>query len=207
MRRSARRFVKDASLSPRHNSRQVCNRLRNEHVKTSCHVREGVPRSLLTDVEWVWQILMNLVTNAAKYTYKGRFDVFVGYQNGHLELRVEDTGIGIDDTKKGGVFDMFVTHQRYSHNSHGIGLHSVKAKVDALGGSCEILDNLGGGTIFEVCKSAFRTSGAVVFLVESMSCYNGSLERMGSYPVLLSVTDNRLLCLHVELAPSTITHD
>lgn len=118
---------------------------------------------MLTDVEWVWQILMNLVTNAAKYTYRGRFDVFIGYRNEHLELRVEDTGIGIDDTKKAGVFDMFVTHQKYGHNSHGIGLHSVKVKVDALGGSCEISDNPGGGTIFEVCKSTFPASGADVF--------------------------------------------
>eukprot|EP00903_Cladosiphon_okamuranus_P010013 g9496.t1 len=129
---------------------KVCSRLRNEHVQSGCHVREGVPSSLLTDVEWVWQIIMNLVTNAAKYTYKGRFDVYVDYQNGLLELRVEDTGIGIDDNMKGGVFDMFVTHQKYGHNSHGIGLHSVKTKVDAFGGSCEILDNPGGGTIFEV---------------------------------------------------------
>ena len=121
---------------------------------------------MLTDVEWVWQILMNLVTNAVKYTYKGRVDVFVGYRDGHLELRVEDTGIGIDDTKKATVFDMFVTHQRYGHNSHGIGLHSVRAKVDALGGSCEIFDNNGGGTIFEVCKPVLPTSGADVSRVE-----------------------------------------
>eukprot|EP00752_Nemacystus_decipiens_P013411 g11874.t2 len=90
---------------------KVCNRLRNENVETSCQIREGVPRNLLTDVEWVWQILMNLVTNAAKYTYKGRFDVLVGYRDGYLELLVEDTGIGIDESKKGTVFDMFVTHQ------------------------------------------------------------------------------------------------
>ena len=155
----------------------MCNRLRNENVQTSCQIREGVPRSLLTDVEWAWQILMNLVTNAAKYTYKGRFDVFVGYRDGYLVLRVEDTGIGIDDTKKGTVFDMFVTHQRYGHNSHGIGLHSVKAKVDALGGSCEIFDNEGGGTIFEVCISAFATSCAGVLRVN-----RGMWSRQASWP-------------------------
>ncbi|CAM9631655.1 unnamed protein product, partial [Hapterophycus canaliculatus] len=125
-------------------------RLRNENVETRCEVRDGVPVSLLTDVEWVWQILMNLITNAAKYTYKGHINVYVGYRDTHLELRVEDTGIGIDDSQKKAVFDQYVTHQNYGHISHGIGLYSVKMKVDALGGSCEIFDNLGGGSIFEV---------------------------------------------------------
>lgn len=82
--------------------------------------------------------------------------MFVGYQTEHLELRVEDTGIRIEDTKKAGVFDKFVTHQKYGHASHGIGLHSVKAKVDGLGGSCKILDNPGSGTIFEVWGERFR---------------------------------------------------
>lgn len=125
----------------------------NENVEARCEVQACVPPSLLTDVEWVWQILMNLVTNAAKYTHRGRIDVVVGYRDDCLELRVEDTGIGIDDSKKGAVFGKYVTHQTYGHTSHGIGLYSVKTKVDALGGSCGIFDNPGGGTIFEVNNS------------------------------------------------------
>ncbi|CAM9403583.1 unnamed protein product [Ectocarpus sp. 6 AP-2014] len=130
--------------------KNVCTRLVNENVDAHCEVQARVPPSLLTDVEWVWQILMNLVTNAAKYTHRGRIDVVVGYRDDCLELRVEDTGIGIDDSKKGAVFGKYVTHQTYGHASHGIGLYSVKTKVDALGGSCRVLDNPGGGTVFEV---------------------------------------------------------
>lgn len=140
---------KPATLA-RHTQHQVCSRLRNDNVETRCEIRDCVPVSLLTDVEWVWQILMNLITNAAKYTYKGHINVYVDYRDAHLELRVEDTGIGIDDSHKEAVFDQYVTHQKYGHISHGIGLHSVKMKVDALGGSCEISDNIGGGSIFEV---------------------------------------------------------
>ncbi|CAN0110271.1 unnamed protein product, partial [Ectocarpus fasciculatus] len=131
----------------------VCTRLVNENVEARCEAQASVPPSLLTDVEWVWQILMNLVTNAAKYTHRGRIDVIVAYRHDCLELRVEDTGIGIDDSKKGAVFGKYVTHQTYGHASHGIGLYSVKTKVDALGGSCRVFDNPGGGTIFEVNTS------------------------------------------------------
>ena len=128
----------------------MCTRLTNENVQTRVEVGKNVPGSLLTDVEWVWQILMNLVTNAAKYTYKGLVEVFISYRDENLELRVRDTGIGMDDTQKAVVFDKFFTHQKYSHSSHGIGLYSIKAKVDILGGSCAISDNPGGGSVFEV---------------------------------------------------------
>lgn len=141
----------------------MCTRLTNENVQTRVEVGESVPGSVLTDVEWVWQILMNLVTNAAKYTYKGRVEVFMGYRDEELELHVQDTGIGMDDKQKEAVFDKFFTHQKYSHGSHGVGLYSVKAKVDILGGSCTISDNPGGGSIFVVCQRTrlFKTREAL----------------------------------------------
>lgn len=141
--------TRDVSLV-RSTQYQVSSRLRNDDVETRCEVGDGVPIALLTDVEWVWQILMNLITNAAKYTYKGHINVCVDYRDTYLVLRVEDTGIGIEDSQKEAVFDQYVTHQKYGHISHGIGLHSVKMKVDALGGTCEIFDNDGGGSIFQV---------------------------------------------------------
>jgi signal transduction histidine kinase len=131
---------------------KVGNRLRGENVEFVCVVSTAVPLSLFTDAEWVWQIMLNLLTNATKYTYSGYVRVLIDFKDDHLVITVTDTGIGIEDSEKENVFGKFTTRKNFGHDSHGIGLYSVKMKVDALGGSIRVADNPdpGGGSVFEV---------------------------------------------------------
>ncbi|CAN0064221.1 unnamed protein product [Pylaiella littoralis] len=129
---------------------KVGSRLAGESVSFSSSVSESVPPLLFTDADWIWQIILNLVSNAAKYTFTGQIDVSLRYAAPFLIISVTDTGIGIRDKEKNEVFERFVTKKSFGHDSHGIGLYSVKMKVEYLKGFMEVRDNPGGGSVFEV---------------------------------------------------------
>jgi signal transduction histidine kinase/CheY-like chemotaxis protein len=85
------------------------------------------------------QITSNLLTNAVKYTPEGgNIDVTVEQDDGQVELRVRDDGIGIDPALTSAVFDLFTqvtgTMDR-SQGGLGLGLTVVRSLVEQHGGS------------------------------------------------------------------------
>jgi signal transduction histidine kinase len=82
------------------------------------------------------QILVNLLTNAAKYTEPGG-RIWLLVERGHSEvvLRVRDTGIGIAPDILSSIFDLFVQEKNGSQGGLGIGLHLVRGLVRLHGGT------------------------------------------------------------------------
>jgi len=126
--------------------------IRTETVRSRCTVGDSVPKFVLTDGEWLLQIMLILATNAAKYTYIGWICVNVTLlPSTHLLIVVRDTGAGIPDSEKRDIFDKDCTNDTTrGHGSTGMGLYSVKRKVDAWGGWYKVTDNDGGGTVLTV---------------------------------------------------------
>jgi len=91
------------------------------------------------DVIRLEQVLVNLVSNAAKYTPDGgNITVTVDRAGDRAELRVTDTGIGIAPEMLTSVFDLFTRAEGargLSRNGLGIGLNIVKRIVELHGGS------------------------------------------------------------------------
>jgi PAS domain S-box-containing protein len=87
------------------------------------------------------QALGNLLHNSAKFTARGgRVTVTLATQEGQAELKVRDTGIGIEPDLIGHVFEPFVQEERTlarSHGGLGLGLPLVKGLVALHGGSVE----------------------------------------------------------------------
>ncbi len=69
--------------------------LKAGQVRLIQEIRPDIPR-LATDQEKLGQILLNLLSNAAKFTEKGEVKVSAWHEDGHLALEVSDTGIGMD---------------------------------------------------------------------------------------------------------------
>lgn len=70
-------------------------------------------------------MLLNLTHNTLKFTFKGRVDIYVAYNdaNEKLRARIVDTGRGIQKSEMGSLFNMFGTPNRMAlQNSTGLGM-------------------------------------------------------------------------------------
>jgi ammonium transporter len=110
----------------------------------------GLP-PILTDRDKVKQILLNLVSNAIKYTDDGSIAVRAQADDGRLRIAVADTGVGIPGDELGRVFDEF--HRADSPTAHprrgtGLGLTISRRLARALGGDVTVESRLGVGSTF-----------------------------------------------------------
>ncbi len=99
------------------------------------------------------QVILNLVDNAVKYTPEGgRIDVDAAAVNGHVEVTVTDTGVGIPADVGDRIFDPFyrvegTTTQR-GQASSGLGLALARRLVEAQGGRLWFTSAPGEGSMF-----------------------------------------------------------
>ncbi len=106
---------------------------------------------MLFDSDKYSKIVLNLLSNAFKFTPDGgRVDVALSVDNEHLVLKVADTGIGIADAEKQHVFEGFYQTDTSMSSGSGIGLSLVKEYVKLHDGTVEVVDNVGGGSVFIV---------------------------------------------------------
>jgi signal transduction histidine kinase len=123
------------------------------------------PLIVVTDVTKVQQILLNLMSNAIKYTEKGGVRVSVGQANGMLQFVVQDTGIGIQPEHRRHIFEPFwQADQRLTRRvgGTGLGLTIVSRLTQMLGGEITVESTPGQGSTFTVRlpMSPSRTAAA-----------------------------------------------
>ncbi|MEM1348923.1 MAG: ATP-binding protein [Myxococcota bacterium] len=117
---------------------------------------EGEAGALVTDGTRLRQILFNLVSNAAKFTEQGTIKLYVGPSpeaEECVELRVEDTGLGIAEQDIKRVFESFEQVDGSAtriHDGAGLGLALVRQLVELLEGRIELSSELGVGSVFTV---------------------------------------------------------
>jgi signal transduction histidine kinase/ActR/RegA family two-component response regulator len=112
--------------------------------------------SVSGDAGRLQQVLVNLLANAIKFTPEGgRVDVVIESSNGHMEVRVIDTGQGIDPDFLPHVFERFRQAGNAATGRHtglGLGLSIVRQLVELHGGTVRAAsDGVGRGATFTVC--------------------------------------------------------
>jgi PAS domain S-box-containing protein len=117
----------------------------------------GVPETILTDPARFRQLLMNLMSNAIKFTKKGavkvRVKVLPDEPEPHLLIQVSDTGVGIPTDKFEAIFDPFVQADNSvtrRFGGTGLGLTICRRIAQALGGSISVSSEVGKGSTFAV---------------------------------------------------------
>jgi signal transduction histidine kinase len=100
------------------------------------------------------QIVLNLLSNALKFTDKGEVDVMLSEDDGDFVLEVRDTGVGIDPQYHQLIFEKFYRVRQPEGSSarqgSGLGLAIVKGLVEAHGGRVTVESVLGKGSTFRV---------------------------------------------------------
>ncbi len=124
-----------------------------------------IPEVLVGDPVRLHQIILNLVSNAVKFTNKGNITVSVRLleedeKNASIEFAVMDTGIGIIENKIEKIFENF--QQASSGTSRiyggtGLGLAIVKQLVEAQGGTISVKSEIGKGSVFSFSLSFLKT--------------------------------------------------
>ena len=125
---------------------------RQKDLELSVTMPERLP-TMYTDGEKVRQILVNLVGNAVKFTDRGRVSVLVESRNGSIEIRVQDTGIGIDERDRPRLFQPFTQLDAgltRRHGGTGLGLYNSSRLAQLLGGRIEVESIPGEGSTFSL---------------------------------------------------------
>jgi signal transduction histidine kinase len=116
-------------------------------------VGADVPRRVVVDPLRLQQVLINLASNAVKFTDAGRVELHVRVAGERLVFDVADTGVGMSDDDAARVFDAFeqadasVTRR---HGGSGLGLTITRNLVEMMGGTIAVTSRRGVGSTFTV---------------------------------------------------------
>jgi signal transduction histidine kinase/CheY-like chemotaxis protein len=114
-----------------------------------------IPADLIGDKLRFAQILMNLVSNALKFTKNGEVHLIAKQVKVHeniytIEFSIKDNGIGIASIDKDKIFDKFVQvgRKEIDYQGTGLGLSIVKRLLELFGSDITVESELGKGTTF-----------------------------------------------------------
>ena len=131
----------------------------NQHGQTFTVENHLQHENVLADPNRLNQVLMNILSNAVKYTPRGghiRFEAEELPRNEHYaryRFIVQDDGIGMSEAYQKTLFDPFTREERSGTNKvqgTGLGMAITKSIVDLMGGSIGVESATGRGTRFEV---------------------------------------------------------
>lgn len=102
----------------------------------------------------MWEkIVMNLLSNAFKFTFTGKIEVRLRSLKKHVKLEIRDTGVGINPSDQHRIFERFTripNVRSRSYEGTGIGLALVKELVRLHGGNIQVNSKEGEGAVFIV---------------------------------------------------------
>ena len=135
-------------------------------VRLEVEIAESVPRTIVTDPTRLRQIVLNLCSNAVKFTEEGQVSIRVSAVERVLVIEVEDTGEGMTPQQCALIqrFDAFVQADSSTtrrHGGTGLGLRISHGLARMLGGGIEVRSELGQGSCFTARVHLRRSSAAV----------------------------------------------
>jgi signal transduction histidine kinase/DNA-binding response OmpR family regulator len=134
----------------------LAKRAHDKGLELTAAIGKDVPFAVMGDRARVRQILVNLISNAIKFTAQGEVVVNVSaverlHDRTVIRFEVTDTGIGIDATRVGELFEPFSQADRTTtrrFGGTGLGLTISKQLVDMMGGRIGATGSLGAGSTF-----------------------------------------------------------
>jgi PAS domain S-box-containing protein len=125
--------------------------LQTAQKKLTVHSRVDFAGIIYSDRKRFFQIVLNLLNNAVKFTQHGTIDIAVAAQGDQLVVRVTDTGIGIPEDKLSTLFQAFSQVEgssRRRHEGTGLGLYLCKKIITVLQGEITVDSEPNRGSVF-----------------------------------------------------------
>ncbi|MDZ4342871.1 MAG: ATP-binding protein [Candidatus Binatia bacterium] len=126
--------------------------LKTGQVKLVTEIAPDIP-PLKTDRDKLKQAMLNLLSNAAKFTEQGEIKVAAWRDDGMLKLTVSDTGIGMKQEALAMIFEEFRQADMSStrrYGGTGLGLAIVKKFINLMGGEIVVESEVGKGSTFTI---------------------------------------------------------
>jgi signal transduction histidine kinase/CheY-like chemotaxis protein/HPt (histidine-containing phosphotransfer) domain-containing protein len=179
----------------------VSQRATEKGIRLSVEVDSELPKALTGDPSRIRQIILNLASNAVKFTPSGEVVISArcverSAARATVRIAVKDSGIGIAPDRLGRLFSDFVQADASIHRQYGgtgLGLAICKRLVDQMGGEISVESVQGEGSTF-----AFRVSLALAEVADleqrgvpdAVSGFDGLLARLGRPLRVLIAEDN-----------------
>ncbi|AXQ97782.1 ATP-binding protein [Pseudoalteromonas piscicida] len=134
--------------------------IRDKGLEFSLNYHFPLPDFVVIDPTRLRQILLNLTSNAMKFTTVGKISIDVACQNERLMITVRDTGIGMTANEQKELFSAFYqadssTSRKYGGT--GLGLNISKSLARKLDGDISVESEVGSGTAFTLTVGLYTT--------------------------------------------------
>lgn len=141
-------------------------KVQEKNLRLTKEYDDRIPDVLLGDPARLHQIILNLISNAVKFTSSGNVVVSIRLidedeEKVKIEFSISDTGIGIKKDKLDQIFDNFQQESAGTsrlYGGTGLGLAIVKQLVEAQGGSISVKSTVGVGSNFRFILSFLKTN-------------------------------------------------
>ena len=177
-------------------------------------VAADLPAQAMGDPLRLRQILLNLLTNAIKFTDRGAVGIRVALEGGRVVVRVTDSGIGIREEDLAMLFEPFrqadpsITRR---FGGSGLGLSISRRLAQLMGGDIHARSEFGRSTVFEL-SLPYQPATAPAAAEAGTERWNGARRRLAGLHVLLAEDNevNQMIAvaaLNLEGATVVIAHD
>ena len=127
------------------------NQARALNLQFEIHAHDSLPSHVKTDEKRLRQILLNLLSNAFKYTEKGSVELDITYRTQVARFTIRDTGVGISNEDQKRIFEPFERGSNLSKQAisgTGLGLAISNLLADLMGGCITVKSEPGKGSEF-----------------------------------------------------------
>jgi PAS domain S-box-containing protein len=166
------------------------DRAAGKGLELSVVIEDALPTKLRADSSRMRQVLLNLLTNAIKFTDRGSVQIAACYalDTGRLRVEVRDTGAGVPTTLVPRLFQRFTQADASSTRAHGgtgLGLAICKSLIEMMGGDIGFDSKLGEGSTFW-----FEAPAPIVAEIDAGEHLAVSVEPADLAPLSILVVDD-----------------
>lgn len=172
-------------------------------LKLHFEVDDAVPQWIITDSARIHQILVNLISNAIKFTLTGGVDVWVHGtgtpDSGRVRLAVHDTGPGIAEQHQTEIFAPFaqLPTEDASQRGSGLGLTICRELVERMEGEMGLVSRVGEGSTFHFTLPFDSADGVAASGTRAESvCIGRCRDEPAKILAVEDTADNRILLQH-----------